>query len=80
MARYTDFDELADAALGLADEVREVDPHALYRRLAYMSARDPERAAQLLMTLAAFVDLDAPLSVLISRVEVITAMHPALAG
>ncbi|MBF6459835.1 hypothetical protein IU433_12385 [Nocardia puris] len=73
MARYTDHDETAAEALALVEELRDRAPLAMYQRVAAHCRRDPERMAQVLMALAAFVDPDEPLSTLIARVEAIAA-------
>ncbi|PSR63960.1 MULTISPECIES: hypothetical protein [Nocardia] len=56
MARYRDLDKCAEDALALCSRVRESPPQHTYRVLAHQCLRDPERMAQLLMTLAVFVD------------------------
>lgn len=56
MSRYTDLDPFAADALSLCVQVRATDPWRTYRTLAQQCHRDPERMAQLLMALAAFVD------------------------
>ncbi|MBF5002378.1 hypothetical protein IRT45_35260 [Nocardia sp. BSTN01] len=56
MARYKDLDKLAEDALALCSRVRESPPQHTYRVLAHHCRHDPERMAQLLMTLAVFVD------------------------
>lgn len=67
MARHTDHDKLAAEALSLAADIREEYPQEVYNRLALRCARDPERMAQVLMTLAAWVDFDGPTSALGDR-------------
>ncbi|MCC3311487.1 hypothetical protein [Nocardia africana] len=58
MARYgiDQLDQCAADALALSSRVRESPPEQTYRTLTYQCHRDPERMAQLLMTLAVFVD------------------------
>ncbi|MGY4098079.1 hypothetical protein ACW2Q0_00705 [Nocardia sp. R16R-3T] len=73
MARYTNHDEIAADALRLCEELRERAPLAMYRRLAAHCERDPERMAQVIMCLAAFVDIDEEMSALTARVEEIVA-------
>lgn len=59
MAAYEDLDQCAADALELCELVRQCDPKQMYRHLAVQCYRDPERLAQMLMTLAVFVDPDA---------------------
>ncbi len=80
MARYTDLDRCAADALDLCECVRERGPLETYRHLAALCARDPERMAQILMTLAAFVDFESPLSVLRARVDAIVEGRVRAAG
>lgn len=68
MARHTDHDKLAAEALSVCADVREESPQEVYTRLALRCAHDPERMAQVLMTLAAWVDFDGPTSALGDRV------------
>ncbi|AHH16558.1 hypothetical protein NONO_c17580 [Nocardia nova SH22a] len=58
MARYgkTELGRCAVDALALSERVREQAPLDTYRHLVAMMRRDPERMAQLMMTLAIFVD------------------------
>ncbi|WP_280441053.1 hypothetical protein [Nocardia brasiliensis] len=71
MARYSDHDELAREALSICAAVRELGPVQTYHHLTYACQRDPERMAQLLMCLAAWVDFDGPTSALVRRAEAI---------
>ncbi|MBF6060557.1 hypothetical protein IU500_07165 [Nocardia terpenica] len=80
MTRYTDLDDCAAAALTVCERVREMGPLETYRHLAAQCARDPERMAQILMALAAFVDIEAPLSVLRARVDAIVEDRVRAAG
>lgn len=72
MARYTDHDQLAAEALQIAEDVRELAPLATYQRLAAQCARDPERMAQVIMCLSAWLDPDTPVGALVARAEAIT--------
>lgn len=54
--RYTDHDQLAAEALRLRDAVRGTEPVELYDQLTRDCAADPERMAQVIMTLAVLVD------------------------
>lgn len=61
MTRYSAADlehRLPADALALCEQVREMAPLETYRGLASQCRRDPERMAQLVMALAAFVDID----------------------
>ncbi|WP_433660766.1 hypothetical protein ACQPW1_00305 [Nocardia sp. CA-128927] len=71
MARHTDHDELAAEALSICAAVRELGPAETYRTLTLACQRDPERMAQVAMTLATWVDYDGPTSALIKRAEAI---------
>ncbi|MFC9892138.1 hypothetical protein ACFVMC_00450 [Nocardia sp. NPDC127579] len=80
MARYTDHDQLGAAALELCEAVREIGPLELYRRLAAHCVRDPERMAQILMCLAAWVDYDGPAGALTDRAAAIVECRVQSAG
>lgn len=71
MARFDNHDDIGTAALYLAEEVRYRPPLELYRRLAHQCRRDPERMAQVLLCLAVWLDVDAPISSLTARAEAI---------
>ncbi|MEU6582842.1 hypothetical protein [Nocardia sp. NPDC046763] len=71
MGRHTDHNQLAAEALLICESVRELAPIAVYRDLTRVCAKDPERAAQLLMCLAAWVDFEGPTSRLTARAEAI---------
>ncbi|WP_280185168.1 MULTISPECIES: hypothetical protein [Nocardia] len=72
MARYTDHDQLAAEALQIAEDVRELGSLGVYRRLAAQCFRDPERMAQVIMCLSAWLDPETPVGTLIARAEAIT--------
>lgn len=80
MARHTDHDKLAAEALTICADVREEGPQEVYTRLALRCARDPERMAQVLMCLAAWVDFDAPTSALGDRAVAIVEGRVRAAG
>lgn len=72
MSFYETHDAIATRALEIGSQVRELGPLSVYRELATQCMREPERMAQVLMCLAAWVDFDSPTSVLIERAEEIT--------
>lgn len=72
MSFYETHDAIAKRALEICSDVRELGPLSVYRQLAIQSVREPERTAQVLMCLAAWVDVDSPVSALIERAEAIT--------
>lgn len=72
MSYYETHDAIAARALGVCMEVREFGPLSVYRRLAAQCAREPEQMAQVLMCLAAWVDVESPTSALVERAEAIT--------
>ncbi|WP_067573641.1 hypothetical protein [Nocardia acidivorans] len=69
MARHTDHDEIAAEALLVCEAIRELAPLQVYTTLAIRCARDPERMAQVLMCVAAWVDYEGPVSELAKRVD-----------
>lgn len=71
--RNTFHDTLGNEALALACSVREDDPEHLLGTLTAACTRDPQRMAQIVMALAAFVDIDEPHLRLVRRVAAITA-------
>ena len=72
MSFYETHDKIAERALRACMEVREFGPLSVYRRLATECVREPERMAQVLMCLAAWVDVESPTSALVERAEAIT--------
>ncbi|MCM6776244.1 hypothetical protein NDR87_18880 [Nocardia sp. CDC159] len=76
-ARYHDHDEIAANALMICDDLRSQPLLQMYRGLAAECAWFPERMAQLLMCLAAWVDYDSPLSVLEERARAIVEFRIA---
>lgn len=72
MSHYVNPDEVAAYALQVCSDVREVDPGRVYAGLVARCSREPERMAQVLVALAAWVDYDGPISALADRAEAIT--------
>lgn len=70
--RYTNHDDIAAAALNVCEQLRELWPLELYRQLVDQCIEDPERMAQVVMALAAFVPTDESILTTIRRVESIT--------
>ncbi|WP_159840164.1 hypothetical protein [Nocardia sp. CY41] len=68
---YVDYDKLADGAIALCEQVRDVEPAVTFAELADRCVRDPQRMAQLLMCLAVWVDIDGPASALTARAEAV---------
>lgn len=68
---------VARRALELADQIREEDNYAVYGQLVDLCATRPAQAAQVLMTFAAWFDMDTRPSVLAARAEAITARRTA---
>lgn len=64
---------VANYASELGERIREEDPRQMFDHLVALCRWHPAKAAQLLMTLAAWFDPDTPTSVLTSRAEAITA-------
>ena len=74
MARYADHDDIADHAMRVCQDIRDPDvgPLFFYRELAGQCETDPERMAQLIMCLAAWVPYEEPMSSLVARMDAIT--------
>ncbi|MGW6698812.1 hypothetical protein [Nocardia sp. NPDC055049] len=66
---------LASEAVEIAIALREVDPNRTAAHLTAICARHPQRAAHLLMTLAAWVDVEGSTSVLSERAAGIAEGH-----
>lgn len=73
MAFYETHDAIAKRALEICAEVREFGPLSVYRELARQCVQEPDRMAQVLMCLGAWVDVESPVSVLVARAESITS-------
>lgn len=70
--RYTDHDAIATAALQVCEDIRDQWPLELYRNLVEQCIAEPERMAQIVMALAAFVPVEESILATIRRVEAIT--------
>lgn len=70
--RYTDHDAIANAALQVCEDIRDQWPLELYRNLVEQCIAEPERMAQIVMALAAFVPVEESILTTIRRVEAIT--------
>lgn len=66
---------LASEATEIAIALREVDPKRTADHLTAICTRHPQRAAHLLMTLAAWVDVEGPTSALSERAAAIAEGH-----
>ena len=77
MSFYETHDAIASRALEICSEVRELGPLAVYQHLAVQCVREPERMAQVLMCLGAWVDVDSSVSALVERAESITRVRVA---
>lgn len=73
--RYTSHTTLQADALRLCEDMRVEDTEHLYRSLAGQCAADPERMAQTLMALAAWVDVDSPVRVLERRAAEVAELN-----
>lgn len=72
-----DLDAVADYAAELGIRIRDEDPYAVYGQLVDLCARRPAKAAQVLMTFAAWFDPNTRRSVLVARAQAITARRTA---
>lgn len=72
-----DLDAVADYAAELGIRIRDEDPYAIYGQLVALCAKRPAKAAQVLMTFAAWFDPWTPRSALVSRAEAITGRRTA---
>lgn len=68
-----DLDNVASIAFGIAEKIRDDDPRRLFDALADLCRRHPAKAAQLIMTFAAWFDTEVPVHTLWARVQDITA-------
>ncbi|GGG04436.1 hypothetical protein GCM10007304_18180 [Rhodococcoides trifolii] len=71
-------DRIADDALALAVAIRDEDPVKLYNSLILKCRNQPEKAAQIMMALAAFTPVDEPVLSTIHRVEAIVDARVAV--
>lgn len=67
--------QVEDIADELACDVRELDPADVWRSADWLVREKPMVAAQVLVALAAFVDVDEPRSVRDARVDAITEVR-----
>ena len=65
----TDHDKIAQRAMCVVSDVREVSPQLTLDTLTIMCATEPARMAQVMMALAIWVDLDLTTGTLASRAE-----------
>lgn len=64
-------DDLWDAANAMTVLVREEDPQAVFSGIAQLCATEPLKVAQVVLTLAAWVNVDEPMSAWSARVAAI---------
>ncbi len=69
----SNLDRVAHYAAELGDRIREEDPREMFEHLAAFCAGHPAKAAQLLMTFAAWFDPQEETGVLVARARDITA-------
>lgn len=69
----SDLNNVADIAVGIAEKIRDHDPRRLFDELTALCRWHPAKAAQLIMTFAAWFDPDVPVQTLWQRVDAITA-------
>ncbi|ETZ58006.1 hypothetical protein GBQ45_03420 [Mycobacterium avium subsp. hominissuis] len=67
-----DLDQVASIAVGVAEKIRDDDRRLLFDQLTDLCRWHPAKAAQLIMTFAAWFDLDVPVQALWARVHDIT--------
>lgn len=72
-ALHRNVEVVAERACDVCDMVREEDGAAVLATLTRLCEKNPGKAAQTMMALAAWVDVDEPLSVRSARVNAITA-------
>lgn len=70
---YPDEDSIGDAANAMTVLVREEDPFAVHAGVVELCASHPRKVAQVIMALAAWVNVDEPMSVREERVREIAA-------
>ncbi|NKR60222.1 hypothetical protein GS474_15940 [Rhodococcus hoagii] len=69
----SDINVVAKFANAIVESIHTVDPRELLHELAILAEGSPGRTAQIMMALAAWVNIDEPLSARGARVEAITA-------
>jgi hypothetical protein len=67
-----DMDALAEYSYSIAEKLRDEDPHRLFEELTALAQWHPAKAAQVVMTLAAWFDPNVTTALLWNRVEGIT--------
>ncbi len=72
-----DLDHVAEITYGIAERIRDEDPRRLFNELVNLCARHPAKAAQVVMTFAAWFDPEDTTEVLWARVRGITAARTA---
>ncbi len=72
MEREPDVDKIAEVAFGLTELIRTEDLNDLHDRLGELCLRHPAKAAQIIMALVAWVNLEEETESLWQRVEAIT--------
>lgn len=75
-----DVDNVAAIAVGIAEKIREQDPRRLFDELTDLCRRHTAKAAQLIMTFAAWFDPEVPVQTLWNRVGDITTDRTAKAS
>lgn len=75
-----DLDRLATTAMAIVTDVRDVDPMQTRDHLAVLCGTEPMRMAQVMMCLAAWVDIDQPVRRLTDRAASITATRTGRAA
>lgn len=73
MPRYDDYQDLANATLGMAASVRSMRPAEFLASVTAEAAADPERMGQIVMTLAALVDPDEDEDTMLDRIDQVVA-------
>lgn len=67
-----DLDRVAEITAELAERIRDEDPRRVFNELVGLCAHHPAKAAQVIMTFAAWFDPETPTRALWARVESIT--------
>lgn len=73
--RYADVEEVFAHVMQICQDMRCQALEPMYEGFVRECARFPRRAAQLLMALAALVDYEAPLEILLARVDALVALR-----
>lgn len=71
-------DRVGRIAAQLGERIRDEDPRQMYEELVALCARQPAKAAQLIMTFAIWFDPDEDNDELVARARRITRTHPLL--